>query len=117
MAKKKVVKDISVEEEKVTNTKDVEEVVEETKTTKKEKEVKETKVKEDKKKDKKKDKPKKEKKDGFFRSMRKEMKKVSWPGLGEVAKYSFAVVLFCLIFVGFFKLVELFAAWLKVMVS
>jgi preprotein translocase SecE subunit len=49
--------------------------------------------------------------------MRKEMKKVSWPGLGEVAKYSFAVVLFCLIFVGFFKLVELFAAWLKVMVS
>lgn len=109
MAKKKVVKDISVEEEKVTKTKDVEEVVEETKTTKKEKEVKETKVKEDKKKDK--------KKDGFFRSMRKEMKKVSWPGLGEVAKYSFAVVLFCLIFVGFFKLVELFAAWLKVMVS
>ena len=114
MAKKKVVKDISVEEEKVTKTKDVEEVVEETKTVKK---VKETKVKEEKKKDKKKDKPKKEKKDGFFRSMRKEMKKVSWPSIGEVAKYSFAVILFCLIFVGFFKLVELFAAWLKVMVS
>jgi hypothetical protein len=37
MAKKKVVKDISVEEEKVTKTKDVEEVVEETKTTKKKK--------------------------------------------------------------------------------
>ena len=117
MAKKKVVKDISVEEEKVTKTKDVEKVVEETKTAKKETEVKETNVKEEKKMDKKKDKPKKEKKDGFFRSMRKEMKKVSWPNIGEVAKYSFAVVLFCLIFVGFFKLVELFAAWLKVMVS
>ena len=109
MAKKKVVKDALVEEEKVKKSKK-EEVVEEVKATKEEpkKEVKKVE---------KKEKVKKEKKDGFFRSMRKEMKKVSWPGLGEVAKYSFAVVLFCLIFVGFFKLVELFAAWLKVMVS
>ena len=115
MAKKKVVKDALIEDEKVTKSKDVEEVIEETETTKKEKKVKETK-KEDKKKDKK-DKPKKERKDGFFKEMRKEMKKVSWPGLGEVFKYTFAVIVFCLIFVGFFKLVELLAAWLKVMVS
>ena len=101
MAKSKVVKDVAVEEEKVTKTKNVEEV----KTAKKVKE------------EKKKDKPKKEKKDGFFRSMRKELRKVSWPSLGEVVKYSFAVIVFCLIFVGFFKLVELFATWLKVMVS
>jgi preprotein translocase SecE subunit len=113
MAKKKVIKDALVEEEKVKKAKK-EEVVEEVKTTEEPK--KETK-KVEKKEKVKKEKPKKEKKDGFFRSMRKEMKKVSWPGLGEVAKYSFAVVLFCLIFVGFFKLVELFAAWLKVMVS
>lgn len=102
MAKDKVVKDVSIEEEKITKSKNVEEKVKE---------------KEAKKKDKKKDKPKKEKKDGFFRNMRKEMKKVSWPKLGDVAKYSFAVLIFCLIFVGFFKLIELFAAWLEVLVS
>ena len=77
MAKKKVVKDALVEEEKV----------------------------------------KKEKKDGFFRKMYKEMKKVSWPSIGEVFKYSFAVLVFCLIFIGFFKLVELFSTFLKWVMS
>lgn len=78
------------------------EVVEEVKTTKKVE---------------KKEKVKKEKKDGFFRKMYKEMKKVSWPSIGEVFKYSFAVLVFCLIFIGFFKLVELFSTFLKWVMS
>ena len=102
MAKKKVVKDVFVEEEKVKKSKDIEKVENETKATNDEKKVKEITEKAEKKKEKKKDKPKKEKREGFFRNMRKEMKKVSWPSLGEVAKYSFAVLIFCLIFVGFF---------------
>ena len=110
MAKKKVVKDALVEEEKVKKAKK-EEVVEEVKTTKEEfkKVEKKEKVK--------KEKVKKEKKDGFFRNMYKELKKVSWPGAGEVFKYSFAVLVFCLIFVGFFKLVELFSTFLKWVMS
>lgn len=114
MAKKKVVKDALVEEEKVKKAKK-EEVVEEVKTTKEEtkKEVKKA----EKKEKIKKEKPKKEKKDGFFRKMYKEMKKVSWPSVGEVLKYSFAVLVFSLILIGFFKLVELLAAFLKAMVS
>ena len=110
MAKKKVVKDALVEEEKVKKAKK-EEVVEEVK----------SKTEESKKVEKKekviKENPKKEKKDGFFRSIYKELKKVSWPSIGEVFKYSFAVLVFCLIFIGFFKLVELLAAFLYAMVS
>ena len=51
----------------------------------------------------KKEKVKKEKKDGFFRNMYKELKKVSWPSAGEVFKYSFAVLVFCLISDGIVK--------------
>ena len=109
MAKKKVVKDALVEEEKVKKSKK-EEVVEEVKATKEEpkKEVKKVE---------KKEKVKKEKKDGYYRKMYKEMKKVSWPRIGEVFKYSFAVLVFCLIFIGFFKLVELFSTFLKWVMS
>ena len=113
MAKKKVVKDALVEEEKVKKAKK-EEVVETVET--KEEPKKDTK-KVEKKEQIKKEKVKKEKKDGFFRNMYKELKKVSWPNAAEVFKYSFAVLIFCLIFVGFFKLVELLAAFLKAMVS
>ena len=109
MAKKKVVKDALVEEEKVKKSKK-EEVVEEVKATKEE-------TKKEVKKAEKKEKVKKEKKDGFFRKMYKEMKKVSWPSIGEVFKYSFAVLVLCLIFIGFFKLVELFSTFLKWVMS
>lgn len=109
MAKKKVVKDALVEEEKVKKAKK-EEVVEEVKATKEE-------PKKAVKKAEKKEKVKKEKKDGFFRKMYKEMKKVSWPSIGEVFKYSFAVLVFCLVFIGFFKLVELFSTFLKWVMS
>ena len=114
MAKKKVVKDALVEEEKVKKAKK-EEVVGEVKATNEE--PKKAVKKAEKKEKVKKEKTQKEKKDGFFRKMYKEMKKVSWPSIGEVFKYSFAVLVFCLIFIGFFKLVELFSTFLKWVMS
>lgn len=95
MAKNKVVKDALVEEEKVKESKNLE-------TEKKEKV--------DKKADKK---EKEDKKDGFFKVTMRELRKVSWPSFGEVMKYSMAVIIFCLIFVGFFELVQLLATYIK----
>lgn len=53
------------------------------------------------------------KKDGYFRSVRKEMKKVVWPKAGEVVKYTLAVIIFCLILIGFFTLVVLLVSFIK----
>ena len=67
-----------------------------------------------------KEKPKKVKKEeetheeeGFFRGVRKEMKKVVWPKAGEVVKNTFAVIIFCLILIGFFTLVVLLVSFVK----
>ena len=109
MAKSKVVKDALVEEEKITKSKKKEE----------KEEIKEVKVEEKKeaKKEKKekvkKEKIKKEKKDGYFKKLYRELRKVSWPSLGEVIKYSFAVIIFCVILVLFFELVSLLASFIK----
>jgi len=97
--KAKNIKDVEVEEvkkakkeekevEEIEETEEIEEEVEEVK----EKEV---------------------KKDGYFRSVRKEMKKVVWPKAGEVAKYTLAVIIFCLLLVGFFTLVVLLVSFIK----
>ncbi len=53
------------------------------------------------------------KEDGYFRSVRKEMKKVVWPKAGEVVKYTLAVIIFCLILIGFFTLVVLLVSFIK----
>ncbi len=53
------------------------------------------------------------KKDSYFRSVRKEMKKVVWPKAGEVVKYTLAVIIFCLILIGFFTLVVLLVSFIK----
>jgi preprotein translocase SecE subunit len=100
--KAKNIKDVEVEEvkkakkeakevEEIEETEEIEEEVEEVK------EVKEKEV----------------KKDGYFRSVRKEMKKVVWPKAGEVAKYTLAVIIFCLLLVGFFTLVVLLVSFIK----
>ena len=104
MAKSKVVKDALVEEEKITKSKKKEE----------KEEIKEVKVEEKKQaKKEKKEKVKKEKKDGYFKKLYRELRKVSWPTLGEVIKYSFAVIIFCVILVLFFELVSLLASFIK----
>ena len=91
-----------VKKRKTKNIKDVE--VEEVETV----EVEET---EDEEVEEKEEKVKKE--DGYFRSVRKEMKKVVWPKAGEVFKYTLAVLVMCALLVGFFTLVVLLVSFIK----
>ena len=57
------------------------------------------------------------KEDGFFRGVRKEMKTVVWPKAGEVAKNTFAVIIFCAILIAFFTVVVLGVSYLKELFS
>ena len=59
----------------------------------------------------------KEKKDGFFKQTGEEMKKVSWPTRKDVLKYTLATIVFCLIVVGFFSLLNLGLSFIKGMFS
>ena len=66
-----------------------------------------------KKEEKKKEEKKSNKKDGYFKLIGKELKKVVWPSAGEVAKYSLAVILFCVILVLFFVGIDALASFIK----
>lgn len=126
MAKEKKVKDATVSEEKVKKTKkqELEEVVEP-----KEKNVKKDEVTEDldgleidsdnekKEKNKNEDKVEKKKKNTKDKTIMNELKKVVWPKVSEVFKYTLAVLLFCVCLVALFKGVELLAALLKELLS
>ncbi len=77
-------------------------------------------IKEDKKKAKKEDKKKekekkksKNKKDGYFTQVGRELNKVVWPKAGEVAKYSFAVIMFCVVLALFFVGIDALASFIK----
>ena len=59
----------------------------------------------------------KEKKDGFFKQTHEEMKKVSWPTKKDVLKYTLATIVFCLVVVGFFSLLNLGLSFVKGMFS
>lgn len=64
----------------------------------------------------KKEKNKKEKKDkkvGYFKSLRQEMKKVTWPDKKDLLKYSFATLFLCIIVVAFFQLLDLGLSFVK----
>ena len=54
----------------------------------------------------------KNKKEGYFAGVKKELKKVRWAKGSEVFKNSIAVIIFVLIFVGFFELVYLVGGYL-----
>ena len=116
MARKKTVKDVEVEEvSKKKKAKDVEEeVVEEVE------EVEETEdfegnddVEEPKKEKKETKKEHKEKKEGFFSKVRREMRKVVWPTLWEITKYSVAVIIFCVVLCLFFLGINAIASLVK----
>ncbi len=64
----------------------------------------------------KKEKNKKEKKDkkvGYFKSLRQEMKKVTWPDKKDLLKYSLATLFLCIIVVAFFQLLDLGLSFVK----
>ena len=72
-------------------------------------------VKEDKKDNKEKERKKKEKekKDGYFKQVSKELKKVVWPSVGDIFKYSLAVIIFCVLLCLFFVGIDLIASLIK----
>ena len=55
----------------------------------------------------------KNKKENLLKGIKVEMKKVTWPSKKEVIKYSFATILFCIIFMLFFQLLDLGLAVVK----
>ncbi len=64
-------------------------------------------------KEKKEKKEHKDKKEGYFSKVRREMRKVVWPTVGEVVKYSLAVILFCLVLCLFFLGINAIASLVK----
>lgn len=57
---------------------------------------------------------KKEKnKDSYFRGVKSELKKVSWPKFKDVIKYSAATIVLCLIMAGWFSLLNLALSYIK----
>ena len=72
-------------------------------------------VKEDKKDNKEKEskKKEKEKKAGYFKQVSKELKKVVWPSVGDIFKYSLAVIIFCVLLCLFFVGIDLIASLIK----
>lgn len=111
--KKMLEKEEIVEEEGFS---EVEEAALEEATLEEQEEVREEK-KENKKKEKKKEKKNKKesstKGDGYFKSLNKELKKVVWPKGGEVLKSTIAVIVICLVLIGFFELTQLLVAFVK----
>lgn len=78
----------------------------------KEKEIKKkvtTKKKVDTKKKEKNNKPKEK----FFEGIRKELKLVKWPTLKEIVKYTAATILFCIVLILFFQLLNIIMAYVK----
>lgn len=52
-------------------------------------------------------KEKKVKKEGKLKGLRMELKKVSWPSRKDVLKYSVATLVFCIVVMAFFGLLDL----------
>lgn len=49
----------------------------------------------------------------FFAGVKKEMSRVKWPTIKEMAKNTIVTIVFCLFFCGFFYLIDLLFAFVK----
>ncbi len=58
-------------------------------------------------------KDKKIKKDNLFKGIKREMKKVSWPSKKDIIKYSMATLIFCIVVVLFFQILNLLLSVVK----
>ena len=58
-------------------------------------------------------KTKKVKKDSLFSQVRQELKKVKWPSIKDVLKYSIATIVMCLLLAGFFSILNLILSYIK----
>ena len=77
------------------------------------KKVKEKKTKLAKKTNDKKQKEKKVKKESYVKGIKKELKLVKWPDAKEIVKYTIATIVFCIILVAFFELLNVILAYIK----
>ena len=56
---------------------------------------------------------KKVQKEGFFKGIKKELKMVKWPSFKEILKYTIATIIFCVILVAFFEILNIIMAYVK----
>ena len=61
----------------------------------------------------KKEKKNKGPKEKFFTSIKKELKLVKWPTIKEILKYTIATIIFCILLVLFFELLNVIMAFVK----
>ncbi len=63
---------------------------------------------------KKKEKNKQEKhKEGYFKELKEQLKKVIWPSGKDMFKYTFSTILFIVLFVLFFQLIDVISSFVK----
>lgn len=61
-----------------------------------------------------KEKKKKEKnKKGYFKELKEQLKKVIWPSGKDMFKYTFSTILFIVLFVLFFQLIDVISSFVK----
>ena len=59
------------------------------------------------------DKKSKVKKESYIKGVKKELKLVKWPDAKEIIKYTIATIVFCIILVAFFELLNVILAYIK----
>lgn len=61
----------------------------------------------------KKEKSSKTKKDSYFKGVKFELSKVSWPKIKDILKYTAATIIFCLVLAGYFSILNLLLSLIK----
>ena len=56
---------------------------------------------------------KKQPKEKFMAGIKKELKQVKWPTAKEILKYTLATIMFCIVLVIFFEILNLILAFVK----
>jgi len=52
-------------------------------------------------------------KEPFFASVKKELKLVKWPSFKDIVKYTLATIIFVVLFIAFFEILNLIMAYIK----
>ncbi len=55
----------------------------------------------------------KKNKEGFFKGIKQELKKVTWPSKKDILKYSVATLVFCIVLMAFFQVLDLLLSVIK----
>ena len=58
-------------------------------------------------------KEKKTNKDSYLSAVKFELKKVSWPKIKDIFKYTCATIVFCIVLAGYFSLLNLILSLIK----